>query len=238
MDSDSSDTKTHRKHKKKSKDINLPNQIIPIPNADKNWHESWDSNRNMANFPHPFRMLLLAPPNTGKTTLIKNILIRSKPRFKRIILIHCSGGVSHEYDDLDAEIIEQIPAPTEFDGKDKTLVILEDINLKEMPKEQRMCLDRLMGYVSTHCNVSVCLCNQDFYSAPPICRKLCNVVILGKVKDRDQLGSIAKKAGCNSDTFKYIMENLIQKKHDTLCIDMTTDSPYPLRKNLFENLSP
>jgi hypothetical protein len=189
----------------------------------------------MANFPHPFRMLLLAPPNTGKTTIMKNILMRCEPPFQRVIVIHCDSENTKEYDDIDAIYLDDIPAPNEFDEEGKTLVILEDLNLKEMSKQQRMCLDRLVGYVSTHKNVSVCITQQDFYSAPPIARKLCNIILLGKIRDRDQLGTVARKAGIEADEFKEAMK-LLKDRHDTLCIDMTADSPYPLRKNLFEVL--
>ena len=41
----------------------------------------------MLNFPHPFRGVLLGPPNTGKSTSVKNILIRADPPFKKVTVV-------------------------------------------------------------------------------------------------------------------------------------------------------
>ena len=51
--------------KKKKKSQSLPNKIIPIPNPDKTFHESWSNSRNPLNIPHPFRCVCLGPPNVG-----------------------------------------------------------------------------------------------------------------------------------------------------------------------------
>ena len=37
------------------------------------------TSNNLCNFPHPFRMILCGPPNTGKTNTIYNILLNNKP---------------------------------------------------------------------------------------------------------------------------------------------------------------
>ncbi len=54
-----------------------------------------------------------------------------------------------------------IPFPDQWPGKDKTLVVVDDMELKTLKKEQRMALDRLFGYVSTHKNISVRLSSQN-----------------------------------------------------------------------------
>ncbi len=61
--------------------MKLPNKILALPNPDKEFHEEWYRNRNVLNFPHPFRCVALGPPNVGKTTIVKNILLRAKPQF-------------------------------------------------------------------------------------------------------------------------------------------------------------
>ena len=67
----------------------LPKKILVIPNKDKlGWHERWDSKRDMLNFPHPYRFCISSVPNSGKTNLIKNILLRANPSFKKIYLYH------------------------------------------------------------------------------------------------------------------------------------------------------
>ena len=81
------------KHKTKLK---LPNEIIPLPNPDKEFHESWNKSRNMLNIPHPFRAVMLGPPNVGKTTIVKNLLLRADPPFQEVIVIHCDSGYTQE----------------------------------------------------------------------------------------------------------------------------------------------
>ena len=71
----------------------LPNKIIPITNADKKWHERWYPGRNMLNIPHPFRCCCLGPPNVGKTTIIKNLIIRQHPPFEEVYGIHCDARI-------------------------------------------------------------------------------------------------------------------------------------------------
>ena len=45
---------------------------------------------------------------------------------------------------------------------------------------------------------------------------------------------IARKSGLKPNDFKYMFDNLMTEQRDSLWIDMTSGSPYPLRKNGFE----
>ena len=76
------------------KSESLPQQLLAVRNLDKKNHEQWTASDDMLNFPHPFRGVLLGPPNCGKTTTVKNILMRQDPPFKRMYIIHCDGELS------------------------------------------------------------------------------------------------------------------------------------------------
>jgi hypothetical protein len=231
---------------KKRKKKRLPQKLIAIPNADKKFHEQWKDmpNRDMLNFPHPWRGVIFSNPNCGKTTDLKNILIRADPPFQRLYVVHVDGGYTKEYEDVEAKILDKIPAPDDqiLDGKKKTLIILEDLEYKFMSKQQLKSLDRLFGYVSTHKNVSVALLAQDAFNIPPCVRRMSNLWILGKTNDMDSLYMIARKCGMKPDRFKQIFENDIKGQHDKLWIDNTKKSPYPLRLNGYNvienNMSP
>jgi hypothetical protein len=110
--------------KKKTKKVELPKELLPIKNADKEgWMETWSKKRDLLNIPHPMRGVFLGPPHTGKSTTIKNILLRADPPFERVICIHCDHEGSKEWDDIGAEMRGDIPAPTEFSGNElKTAV--------------------------------------------------------------------------------------------------------------------
>ena len=56
----------------------LPTKLIAFPNADKKWHEKWETPegqppRDLLNFPHPVRAILTGPPKSQ--TLIVIIII-------------------------------------------------------------------------------------------------------------------------------------------------------------------
>ncbi len=212
----------------------LPNEILALPNADKQFHEKWKKGRNALNIPHPFRCVLLGPPNCGKGTLIKNLLLRAKPQFEELYVIHCDPDYTKEWDDLGAEIMGTIPAPEEWEGKVKTLVILDDLEFKGMSKDQKRCLDRLFGFVSTHKNISICLAAQDTFNVPPIVRRCSNLWILWRTPDLDSLAQTARKSGMSASSFNAIFNQLMCGTHDSLWIDMTSKTPYPLRKNGYQ----
>lgn len=212
----------------------LPRRIIPIENPDKIWHESWHTNRSMLNFPHPTRICLMGPPNTGKTTVIKNLILRSQEPFEDIFVIHCDPEFTKEYDDLDCTFLDEIPSADQWQGEVKSLCILEDLPFKEMNKDQKRNLSRLFSFVSTHKNMSVYLSAQDGFDIPPIVRRTANVWIIWRSPDIDSMSTIARRTGLSSKHFKRIFDKLMTEDKDSLWIDMTNKSPYRLRKNGFE----
>jgi hypothetical protein len=209
-----------KKHRRK-----LPDELLVIPNPDKVWHEKWKAGRNPLNIPHPFRCVCLGPPNVGKTLIVKNILLRANPPFEELKIIHCDPDYTKEYDDVDGEFLDEIPHPSELAGEVKTLFVLDDLEYKGMGKEQKSNLDRLFGNASTHKNISVILCSQDPFNVPVGVRR-------------------SRKTGLRSKTLQNIFESPIfmykdekgnshNKKTDSLWIDMTKNTPYPMRKNGF-----
>jgi replication-associated recombination protein RarA len=211
----------------------LPNELIIIENPDKTWHEKWTTNRNMLNIPHPFRALMLGPPNNGKTMVIKNILVRAKPAFEEIFVIHADPNFTKEYDDIEVNMLDEIPPLEEWEGEVKTLVIIDDIDLTQLNKEQKKNLNRLFGNVSTHKNISVMLTSQDPFNVPPSIRRMSNLFILWKSKDLDSLSQIARKAGMTSEDMRNLFNTILSERFDSLWIDSTTDTPFPMRKNGF-----
>jgi hypothetical protein len=209
----------------------LPKKILPMPNKDKIWHERWKKNRDMLNIPHPYRAVLLGPPNCGKGCITKNLIIRAKPDFEEIYCVHLDAQYTKEWEEVDAKMLSEIPEPDQWVGEVKTLVILDDLDFKQATKKQKMSLDRLFGYVSTHKNISVILCAQDTFSVPPIVRRCSNLWILWKINDLDSLANMARKTGLKADNFNTIFTELCCGSHDSLWIDTTDKTPYPLRKN-------
>ena len=213
--------------------MKLPDKILALPNPDKEFHESWQKNRNMLNIPHPFRCVALGPPNVGKTTIVKNLLLRADPPFEEVVVIHCDSEYTKEYDDVgdNIEVLSEIPAPEDWEGLVKTLVVLDDLEFKSMNKVQKKNLDRLFGYVSTHKNISVILCSQDPFNVPPIVRRCSNLFILWRSNDLDSMATCARKTGLKSTDLKNIFEKMMPDSKDSLWLDATEKTPYPMRKN-------
>lgn len=256
------DTNRKKKIRKRiKKRIRLPRKLLFIPSSDKDFIENWKGkgkNPDPLNIPSSFRMCILGGVGKGKTCFIKNQIIRTKPPFERIFVFH-QDKYAREYDDIDAEVLEELP-PNDFwmgyaqeggeEGTDphadvlsdqdlddterpKTLCILDDVCFGNLPKEQTMRLDRLCGFISSHCNVSICCINQDFFALNSIVKKCANVFVIYKPNCTDELNTIARRCGMTSKEMKYLFENIAKEDNDSIMIDKTPGSPYPLRLNGF-----
>lgn len=213
----------------------LPNKIIPIESSDKKgWREKWSENRGLLNLPHSFRLICIGPPDSGKSTLIKNIVIRCKPAFEKILLYHF--GTGGEYDDIDAEHIDELDPLGYEDNPEKTLLIIEDCNFKSCNKEMKHNINRLFGYTSSHCNLSIALTAQNPYDISPEIRRMANAIALWKNHDMNSLNTLASRCGISKKNLEYIMLNLLKNPHDFLMIDLQFNTPARYRINGFEKL--
>jgi len=218
----------------------LPKRIIPFQNRDKEFHETWDQARDWLDIPHPFRMILAAKPNGGKTTVILNIILRvaqSARPFEKIVVVHCDPKQTKKYDDVDRELRDDIPSPEEFSPHEKTLCILEDLNYLNMSKEQKGRLERLYGYASTHKNVSCMLTAQDPFRIIPSVRRCSNVFVLWNNNDMDMIKTLARKMGVSAERLMHVLEQQCQGAHDSFWLDFTPNSPAPYRKNGYERVA-
>lgn len=282
----------------------LPKKLIVIQNADKKWHERWDNGRDELNIPHPFRWALIGPPNVGKSTIVRNILMRANPKFDKVFVIHCDPDTTNEYKDVDARMLHHIPSPDWWEtcppedleekkekktkkgkkkgkgkkceievqpipkslsdfqkiidewnvnapkknkngkivkekkvSEQKKLVIIDDYEFSGMSKQQKSNMDRLFGYVSTHKNCSVILCNQSFYTVPVNIRRFVNGMVIWKTPDRMSIKTMAQKCFIDPKLFQKIFKEHLPGFRDSLWIDHTHQTPYPLRKNGYEMLS-
>lgn len=224
-----------------------PDSLMGFSNADKGFHEHWERGDNLLNFPHPFRALVTGPPNVGKSTTVKNILVRQEPPFERVIIVHADPEHTKEYDDLkdDADedaviLIPEIPPPDSWepqlneDGEEvlpKTLLVVDDLDLRTLNREQKKNLDRLTGYCSTHRSISVIICTQDSFNAAPNVRRMCNLFVIWQSPDLECMAIIAKKVGVKD--LQALFDKYCRTRRDSIWIDLTVDTPAPLRLNGF-----
>lgn len=222
-------------------------KLVAFENADKGFHEVWAPGRNPLDFPHPFRALLTGPPNTGKSTTALNILVRATPAFDRVIVVHADPEHTKEYDSIKegAEdgtviLVPEIPPHTSFeeevdaDGNPflpKTLMIIDDLDLRSLNKRQKENLDRLLGYVSTHRSVSVIVCTQDAFNLPASKRRMIQVFVIWRSPDMEAIQMICSKVGVKN--LQELFDEHCKNRRDSIWIDTTVDTPFPLRLNGF-----
>lgn len=220
-----------KKHK-----VKLPNKIIPIPSSDKKgWREKWYEGRNLLNIPHSFRLIAIGPPDSGKSTLIKNVVLRAKKEFERIQIYQFGTGA--EYDDIEAEPVDEID-PLAYEGNtEKTLLILEDCNFKNCDKQMKYNLNRLFGYSSSHCNLSIALTAQNPYDISPDIRRSANTICLWRNHDMNSLNTLASRTGIKKNQMEYVMCNMLKNPHDFLMIDLQFNSPAKYRINGFNPIT-
>ena len=209
----------------------LADRIILLPNKDKDFHERWESGRNLLNIPHPFRAVMLGPPGSGKSTVVKNLLLRADPPYCAVVIVHCDPLYTQEYKDINCVMLDKIPSPEEWPGDRKMLVILEDLEFKGMDKKQKQALDRLYGYVSTHKHLSVCLCAQDAFNVPASVRRCSNLFVLWRCPDMDSANLVARKAGLTAKTLNALFDQFCSSPKDSVWVDLSDDSPAKIRVN-------
>ena len=208
----------------------LPDEILPIPCSDKvGWTEKWQKGRNLLNLPHSWRGVFCGPPSSGKSTTIKNIILRAKPPFDEIIVVHYSADDTTEWDDVGADVVNEIPDPHDIDPENKKLLVLEDLDLSSLSKADLGKLNRLMGYTSSHKNMSIALTCQNAFDCPPCARRVSNLFVLWKQPDINAMSQLASRTGLKSKDFLSIFENHIKHDHGSLWIDLTKNSPAKLR---------
>lgn len=222
-------------------------KLVPFVNADKGWHEKWTKGRNPLDIPHPFRALLTGPPGCSKSTTAKNLLIRADPPFDRVIIVHAAPDITKEYDDVkegttDEHVIltAEIPPVASFepeidaDGAEfwpKTLLIIDDLDLRALNKVAKTNLNRLLGYVSTHCSVSVIVCTQDPFNLKADNRRCINLYVIWRSPDMEALAMMASKVGVKN--LQALFDKYCKNRRDSIWIDTTVDTPFPMRLNGF-----
>jgi len=216
----------------------LPNDILPIECSDKSFMECWKPGRNVLNFPHSFRWVLVGNPNSGKSTIIKNHIIRADPPYEKVVVCHYDSNGTTEYDDCGADIeyIDKLPNPKEINPeKQKMLLIIEDMNLTTLPRQDKEYLNRLFGYASSHRGVSICITAQNPIDICLSARRLFSVMTIWKIPDLNALMMLASRTGFDKNDFIQFFR-LCKNKHDSITIDLTADTPMPVRFNGFHQI--
>lgn len=223
----------------------LPSGIVPLANLDKDiLDDRWrPKNRDILDFP-VFRAVLTGQPGSGKSTWIKNIVGRkellSRP-YKKILVV-LGSSANQEWTDLGASedeegnLEERVTTyvnemPTEEKLTNNTLLILDDVDLESLSKEDMALLVMVYRSISSHGGVSVALTAHNFTDVPKQIRRCANLFVIHKQPDLAVLKKmIGSRVGVPANKADKLF-GLLKEPHDHLVFDMIQGSKYPVRLN-------
>lgn len=187
---------------------------------------------------HPFTSLVCGPTGCGKTKfifrLIENAEKMISPSPTRIL--YCYG----EYQSLFAqypklEFQEGLPDVSKFDGKEPTLVIIDDL-MDEMNSDT----EKLFTRISHHRNVSVIFVTQNMFSKNKYARTVSlnshYMILFKNPRDVSQFAVLAKQMYPNCSKFAIeAYKDATGCPYGYLLVDLKPDmeEQYRLRTNIF-----
>lgn len=238
---------------KKKKGTKFKKVIYPFLSADKGHEERWYAGRDPMDWPKPIRAVFAGSPSCGKTRAVLNIILRSN--FDAVYVLHEDKN-TREYDPCGAKILTELP-PNSFwinGGKDEDesesssdsdsdeekeklpiCLVIDDICYAErFNKVQAARLNRVCGFISSHFNVSLLLCAQDFTEVPAIARRCSQYFAIWRPTCLDNLNTIGRRVGLNSVQMRDLFETHVKDFEDVIVFDKSVRTPYPIRKNFFQ----
>jgi len=177
--------------------------IIPIDSEDKKNLDPEPPQKHPLSMPRGSRVCLLAPPGHGKTSLIKNLLLRSSP-FAAVVVISGVGDHTCEWDKVVHTKTDFTEATEDWWGtkskqhKGKPIAcVVDDMNYADMNPKERSNAYKLVQFVCTHLNVTAFMASHSWVQLIPRLRRACNVVVMWPPTQggADQLSYISRSLG-------------------------------------------
>jgi len=244
----------------KNKIIIPKNTIIQFDCVDKTNNEIWTDCRSPINIPRPFRMVILGPPNSHKSGLAKNVLIHAKPEYSEVFV--WSNGASKEWASIADQMIttDDIEEDKELDifkddilveelenkiegrkSKKQRLLIIDDIEISKIQNKMKKQINLLFKHISSHYNLSIIVCLQDYSMLPVDIRSCLNVFAISlNFKDLQGISIFGRKVGLSYANFKklfsYLKDKIPNRQFSYLILDNTANSPNPISINFFDKI--
>ncbi len=92
----------------------------------------------------------------------------------------------------------------------------------------------LFRYCSSHKGFSIMCAHQDFFSIDPIVKKCANIFLLWKPHARSEASLIDNRVGLAKGTLKTLFNEVATGPYDFICVDLTRQTPMPLRLGLWQ----
>lgn len=203
-------------------------------------------NFHLHNFNIPFRMCVVAPSGSGKTTNIINMIhlfSLGKGTFANIYII-CKDAseslyrfIASKSDQIQVlEGLVKLPNLDKIDKEIATLVIIDDMVLEKNQEKVSEYYVRCRKK-----NVSVAYLSQSYFLIPKIIRSNCNYLVLLKLSGDRELNLILKESGLglNKECLLSLYEYATRDKFYPLIIDIeSTDKNRKYRRGFGEYMNP
>jgi hypothetical protein len=219
--------------------VDLKDKIITIKNPDKIQDVDRLDCESNARFSLPFRLCCCGSVNSGKTTVVLNVILQrqAKPiKFDEIHIIHGCVG-SAEYNCINpTSIRHQIPHYTDFPSNKRILLVFDDIEFTKMNKSDLRKIVEITR-LGSHLGISCIFSNQLFVRVPKSVRDNCNVFVLYRPIDLDSLNLIGRRVGLTKNKINYMYDNLLPDFHDSLCVNYSKNAKFRYAKNLYSEIN-
>jgi len=219
-----------------------------------NWYEkipkgmllqSENPNKKLHGLNIPFRMCVVAPSGSGKTSFVLSMIhlfSQGKGTFVDITILTRNKS-EPLYDFLQSkcesivikEGLENLPRLDKFNKNENHLVVLDDLVLEKD-------LTSVCNYY-VRCrklNVSICFLSQSFYKIPKIIRSNCSYLVILKMSGQREINMIMSEfgIGVSKDQLIDIYERATSEKFSPLIVDLEAESDKRFRKGFLEILQP
>ena len=221
-----------------------------------------EHNENWPYIPdHPYRILIIGGPGSGKTNTLFNLINEQKnidkiylyakdlsePKCELLIKNRKNVGIKHlndkkafiECSNTMNDVYENID-DYNLNRKRKILIVFDDMIADIMTNKRFQSIIKELFIRCRKLNISLVFITQSYFSVPKDVRLNSTHYLIMKINNRKELQNIAVNHSADIDykDFMKIYRECTKEPFNFLTIDTTLSSSNPLRfrKNLFDTL--
>jgi len=130
----------------------------------------------------------------------------------------------------------EIPSYEDFDKDVKKLLLIDDDDYTRISGEEKKRLSELFRFGSSHMNMCVILMHQCWFRVCKVVKDCCNVFVIFRPVDKDELHTIGRRVGLKKEQIQWIFDTYMPHFRDSLTVNLIPGAPHKFLKNLYEPL--
>lgn len=214
----------------------MANKIHIFKNNDKDPIKEQHDLKNLGNHVRGSRICLVGPPNSGKSNVLKNLIVNQEPAFDQIYIFHIDSSTK-EYECLNANLVtstEDLPILEELEPQKKILVIFEDVDFSSMKKIDVILLDKYLRFGCSHKGLTCYISTQNFFTIPTSLRRKIDIFYVFQV-DNATRQLYLRYLPFSKAVVEELLNKYLGKQYDCICLD-NSGHPIKLRHNIFTEI--